>query len=384
MEVAASGNAVVGAAIVGQSRVFSLAPQEWTGTYPAPAPPPFRVSHRWDLLDRHGALIGPLNGVLEGTLSRSAAASVKASASLSLVDTGQVEDWTQVRIRPTITVNGTEWPLGVFLPDVPAVNYSGRQRLMDVALLDRTTILAGDAFGTSYGVQSGTSVTEAIREIIETTGEAATGIYATDELLLTAVESEPDDSKLAVINQLLDAGNYFSLHTDGNGRFRADPYLPPDKRPVVVEFIDGINAELTGLYLPEFTVTRDIGSVPNRVRAVSQSEADVPALVAEARNETGNEFSFEHLGFWRTLVETDVKTTSQEALQAYAERRLADASAPQQTIEIEHPPYDFTVNDVVSFESREHGVRGRFTVQNQEWSLTFDGMVSTKLRKVVE
>src|SRR5699024_11398995 len=119
-----------------------------------------------------------------------------------------------------------------------------------------------------------------------------------------------------------------------------------------------------GLYLPEFEVARDIGSVPNRVRAVSQSGEDEPALVAEARNETGDEFSFDHLGFWRTLVVTEVKTTSQAALQAYAERRLAEASAPQQTITIEHPPYDFTINDVVSFTSREHGVEGRFTVQN--------------------
>ena len=53
-------------------------------------------------------------------------------------------------------------------------------------------------------------------------------------------------------------------------------------------------------------------------------------------------------------------------------------------MEIEHPPYDFTVNDVVSFESQQHSVSGLFTVQNQDWSLAFDGMVATKLRKVVD
>ena len=345
----------------------------------------FRVRHTYDLLDRSGSYLGALQGVLagSGSVSRSAAASVKASASVSIVDTGQIEDWTQVRIRPVIEVNGTEWPLGVFLPDVPEVTYGEQQRI-EVSLLDKTTILQGDAFGRSYGIEKGTNVTQAIREIIETTGEPATGIEDTDEQLLTSVESEPDDNKLQVVNQLLDAAGCFSLYTDGHGNFQADPYVKPAQRPVAVEFVDGQNAQLRGLYLPEFTVARDIGSVPNRVRAVSQSEEDTPALVAEAVNEVGNEFSFEHLGYWRTHVETDVQTTSQSALQQYAERRLIELSSPQETIEIEHPPYDFTVNDVVSFQSREHGVEGLFTVQNQDWSLAFDGMVTTKLRKVVD
>ncbi|WP_193118437.1 hypothetical protein [Brachybacterium tyrofermentans] len=280
-------------------------------------------------------------------------------------------------------VNGTEWPLGVFLPDVPEVTY-GQQQQLDVSLLDKTTILQGDAFGRSYGIEKGSNVTQAIREIIETTGELATGIDDEGEQLLTSVESEPDDSKLQVVNQLLDAAGYFSLHTDGHGNFQADPYIKPARRPVSVEFVDGVNASLTGLYLPEFAVTRDIGAVPNRVRAVSQSEEDLPALVAEARNEAGNEFSFEHLGHWRTQVETDVQTTSQAALQAYAERRLIELSSPQETVKIEHPPYQLTVNDVVSFESREHGVSGLYTVQNQDWTLAFDGMVQSKLRKVVD
>ena len=289
----------------------------------------FNVKHTYDLLDRSGAHLGALSGVLtgSGSVSRSAAASVKASAQLSLVNTGQVEDWTQVRIRPVIEVNGESWPLGVFLPDVPQTIY-GQQQQIDMQLLDKTTILQGDAFGRSYGIEKGANVTQAIREVIETTGEPATGIEHSDEQLLTSMESEPDDTKLQVINQLLDAAGYFSLHTDGHGNFQADPYLKPARRPVRVEFVDGVNATLRGLYLPEFSVEQDFGSVPNRVRAVSQSEEDQPALVAEAVNESGDRFSFEHLGYWRTTVETDVQTTSQTALQSYAERRLHQPVVP--------------------------------------------------------
>ncbi|MDN5686456.1 MAG: hypothetical protein L0G94_07195 [Brachybacterium sp.] len=378
-----SSAALVGTAVVGEARVGSLEPEDWSGTYPAPALPPFRVSHRWDLLDRSGVLLGQLDGVLSGSLSRSAAASIKASASLSLVDTGQVTDWTQVRLRPVVTVNGTEWPLGVFLPDVPAQSFEGAQRLLDVALLDKTTILDGDSFGVTYGIEKGVNVAAAVRDIIESTGEPATGIEDTDDVLVTTIEAEPDDSKLAVINSLLDAANYFSLYTGGNGGFNADPYVKPARRPVSVEFIDGENAR--SVYLPDFTREQDVGSVPNRVRAVSQSGEDEPALSAEAVNtDPASPYSFDRLGYWRTLVETEVKTTSQASLQAYAERRLIEASSPQEVVEIEHPPYRVTINDVVSFTSREHGIDGLFTVTNQDWDLVFDGMVTSKLRKVVD
>lgn len=345
----------------------------------------FRVNYTYDLLDRSGAYLGPLQGVLQGSgsLTRSAAASVKASAQVSVVDTGQVTDWTQVRVRPVIEVNGESWPLGVFLPDVPEVKY-GDQQQVDVSLLDKTTILDGDAFGYSFGVQKGANVADAIRDIIETTGEPATGIEDSPDLLLTALESEPDDSKLAVVNLLLDAANCFSLHTDGDGNFRADPYLAPARRPVTHAFVDGAGARVVGLYRPEFTVTQDIGSVPNRVRAVSQSEEDTPALVATAEDtDPSSPFSFGRLGYWRTHVERDVKTTSQAALQAYAERRLVDLSSPQETVQIEHPPYQVTINDVVSFRSDRYGLDGLYTVQNQDWSLAFDGMVNSKLRKVI-
>lgn len=347
-----------------------------------------RVKWSYDLLDRSEARIGPLAGVQVGTgsITRSASASIKSSASLTLADTGQVKDWTQVRIRPVISVDGRSWPLGVFLPDVPEVEYSDGGRIMEISLMDKTVILDGDAFGVSYGVQKDTSVTDAVRNIIETTGEPATGIESSSEKLRTSIESEPDDSKLAVINTLLDAANFFSLYTDGNGRFHADPYLEPGRRPVVVEFVDEENARLVeGLYAPKFTMTHDIGSVPNHVRAVSQSDEDEPALVADAWNEDPDSpFSFDRLGFWRTHVESDVATTSQASLNAYAQRRLRELSSPQETVEIEHPPYEVTINDAVTFASRKHGIDGLWTVQNQEWSASFDGLVQSKLRRVQE
>lgn len=347
----------------------------------------FRVRHWYELLDRSGVRLGRLDGVAvgSGTIARSAAATVKASASITVQDTGQVTDWTQVRVQPWIEVNGTAWPLGVFIPDVPADTYTGTGRTVEVALLDKATILDGDSFGVTYGVEKGTLVAAAVRQIIESTGEPATGIEDDGAALLTSVESEPGASKLSIVNDLLAAAGYFSLHTSGHGSFRADPYVRPSQRPVLADFTDQDNAGVTGLYVPNFTREQDVGAVPNRVRVVSQAGESDEALTAEAVNtDPDSPYSFDRLGYWRTVVEEDVQTTSQAALQSYAERRLIDLSAPQETVEIEHPPYDLTINDVVRFRSDQYGLDGLYTIQNQDWALSYDGMVRAKLRRVVE
>lgn len=347
----------------------------------------FRVRHWYELLDRSGALLGRLDGVVAGSgrVTRSAAASVKASAQITVRDTGQVDDWTQVRVQPWTDVNGTSWPLGVFLPDVPSHTFTSTGQVVDVALLDKATILDGDSFGVTYGVPKGTPVASAVRQIIESTGETPTGIEDDGKVLATSLEAEPSDSKLSLVNDLLSAAGYFSLHTSGWGVFRADPYVEPARRPVLAEFTDQQDGvSVTGLYLPEFTAEQDVGAVPNRVRVVSQAGEDEEAWTAEAVNDDPDSpYSFDRLGFWRTVVETDVQTTSQAALQAYAERRLIDMSSPQETLMVEHPPYDLTVNDVVRFRSAQYGLDGLYTIQNQEWPLAYDGLVQATLRKVV-
>lgn len=342
----------------------------------------------YDLLDRSGAYLGPLEGVERGSgsVTRSSAASIKASASLSLTDVGQVASWLDVRIRPTITTaDGDSWPLGVYLPDVPERAYSDHSRVMEVSLLDKTTILDGDSFGTTYGIAKGTTVTSAVRDIIASTGEPPTGIEDSDAALRGGIEWEPDATKLQVVNDLLSAGNFFSLHTGGNGGFRADPYKRPADRAPTAEFVDGESADLLGVYLPEFTREHDIGHIPNRVRVTSQADGEEEALTAEAVNtDPDDPFSFDRRGFWITHVEADVDTTGQAALNAYANRRLIELSGPQETVTISHPPGRTTINDTVTFSSRLHEIDGLWIVQRQEWTLSYDGMISSTLRRVID
>ncbi|HLS00695.1 MAG TPA: hypothetical protein VK054_01745, partial [Beutenbergiaceae bacterium] len=110
----------------------------------------FHITYRYELLTRDERSLGDLEGVVKGSgqHSESAQSSVHTSAQVSIRDTGQVEDWAQVRVKPWVTVNGVEWPLGVFVPAIPSWEYTPDGfRVADVTLADKTILLERDYFG---------------------------------------------------------------------------------------------------------------------------------------------------------------------------------------------------------------------------------------------
>lgn len=349
------------------------------------------VDYTYQLLDSNGDDLGPLAGVIRGSGQSwfSAAASVKSGASLTFSNTGQVKNWLDVRIQPWVRVDGDEWPLGVFIPDVPDRGFTNMGETTQVNLLDKLSILDGDWFGETFGAPAGTIVTDAVRDVIDSTGEAAGAITESDAALLTAIEWEPDATKLRIVNDMLDAATHFSLWTDGHGSFQVTPWVRPARRPISVEYVDGENGvSLAGVYAPQFTLKHDVGRIPNVYIAISQADGDNEALRAEAVNTNPDDpYSLPNRGYRKLPengVELNVKTTSQTALNEHAQRRLIELSEPQETVMIQHRPNRTTINDAVTFASRQFGIEGLFTVQRQEWTHAFNGLVTSTLRKVVD
>jgi len=353
------------------------------------------IEYKYQLLSRTGQDLGPLAGVRRGSgqTTFSAASSVKSSASIVLENTGQIESWLDVRIQPWVSVDGDEWPLGVFIPDVPERAFNNLGETAQVNLLDKLSILDGDSFGETFGAPAGTVVTEAVRDIIDSTGEPAGAITDSDAALLTAIEWEPQDSKLKIVNDMLDAATFFSLWTDGRGNFQVTPWDRPARRPVRAEYVDGEDGvhvvnPLAGAYAPDFTARHDVGKIPNVYIAISQGDGDEEALRSEAINTNPDDpYSRPRRGYRKLPengVEMNVKTTSQAALDEHAARRLIELSEPQETVTIRHRPGRTRINDAVRFTSRTYGIEGLFTVQRQEWVHAFDGLVTSTLRRVVD
>ena len=358
------------------------------------------TAFRYDLLDRSEGYLGQLDTVADGgSLSWSAQASIKSGGTIPVTDPGRDIDWVTSRVRPVAVLSSgdtatlLEVPLGVYLPAAPEETWTDEGRSWTVDLLDKASILdqdvpvdaAGNA--TAYTAPAGSNVVALVAALIQSTGEAVTAIEPGPEVLTSAMVFEPGTTKLKIVNELLDAGNYFSLWVDGAGQFRVTKYRDPASRGVVYDLLTPFSRGPRSLMAPDWSRERDVWSVPNRYVAVSQGDGETEGLVATASNtDPDSPFSFQSRGRWVTQIEEGVEATSLAALQGYADRKLAAAGASSK-IDVHHAYLpDLLINSTVRFRY-DHPGQGALdmlcTVSNTEVALDPVALCRSTLREVV-
>jgi len=344
------------------------------------------TSFRYDLLSREEAPKGVLDGVDEGrpgSLDWVANASVKGGGSITIVDIGQSVDWLNDRIRPVIIIDGVgEFPLGVFLFSETPETWGDTGRSWTVGLLDKTTIPDQDAVDTTYALDAGTVITTAVTDLITSTGETNIAVTPSTATLAGPLVWDAGTTKLQIINDLLAAANYFSLHCDGNGQFRAEPYIRPAARPILWEFLDGE----TAIYSPDFERDIDLFNIPNKVVAVGQGSASTAALTSTATNEDPTSpYSYPSRGRWITSTVTGVEAADQATLDARARRRLIELTSPTASVAVQHAYVPgLTANDVVRLRRVPAGIDARHVVSKTQITLDGTALVKTTLTEVVD
>lgn len=326
-------------------------------------------SFRYDLLDRFDNVVQRLDGVLPGgTLDFSVSADIRGSGSVQAFGLNGI-DWLLHRIRVTYTADELVVPVITALVSVPTEQHSSPGVATQIDLYDKTSILLEDNFGATYAVAAGTNIIDKVVEVIASTNELKVAIEPSTATLTNSMVWEPNTPKLRIVNDLLDAANYFSVWADGLGFFRSVPYTAPAYRAVRYNFVD----DETGLYLPAFTRSYDPYSVPNRFIVVGKTDGETEALSKTATVDDGRP--------WRTRTETDVEYADEATLQAIAERKLATARQVGETFDITHPYLGFGLNDAVTFTNQR--VEQRLAVcQKQTWTLQAGGLILSTLRTV--
>lgn len=332
-------------------------------------------SYRFELLDTEDRILGPLDGVLGGKVDLSTSATVRGSGSLDVVLPRDANlDLLSHRVRVSYEWDGGVVPLITALPSVPAEDFGGTSKRLTIALKDKLSILDGDAFGYSYAIPAGANLVAAVHAILLSAGQTA--LIEASDATSGGRTWDPNESKLRIINDLLDAANYSSLFADGLGRFRALPYVEPHARPLMWHFEDTPGR---GSYLPEFTRNFDPYSVVNRVVCVGKTEGDVEADHAEARD-YDSPYGYVARGFWKSQVDTDVDGD----LQAQADRRLVENRNVYEMLEVTHPYLGFGIDMHVGRVALTNGGRTWAAVcQRQEWTLTPGALIRSNLRVVV-
>ena len=359
-----------------------------------------RTRFTYDILDGAHNVKGRLDGVEPGgTLRWSASASVKGTGSIPVRDVGQDIDWLNDRIRITAWTSDDGRPevrttLGIYLAAAPVETWEAGRRSWDVELVDRSSILDQDIMTTAqngpltYSVPAGRCVLWATKEIIADAGETAPLIAGDEGTKLTRdMTWDIGETRLRIINDLLDAGNFLSLWVNGDGEFMVSKADRPQDRPVLYEMWGPLIEGDRAVFAPDWSHDRDIYSIPNRLLAVEEGDGDDEGEAAIAVNmDPSSPYSFQSRhGRWVTeVVEGTSVTAAAGALQEWTERRLAQMTEVSSSLSVEHlflP--DLRPNAVIRFGAGDlDSILTR--VESTEMTLDAASMVRTELREVVD
>lgn len=340
-------------------------------------------SWRYDLLDINDQKIGELDGVTGATFEFSVASTIRSGGSLECKVDGI--NWLAVRIQPWYTMEAEgeiiTWPIGVFIPASPGIQFSGEGYNRAIDLYDKLQILDQDRVETTYSVAPGVVVTTLIKSILVGIGETRDAITPSTATVRSAMVWEADTSKLQIINDLLASINYFSLWADGYGVFQGTPYQPPSGRGLSWIFED----DAESIYSPDFFNNRDDFNVPNKVALVSTSTDEVAALTAVATNENPlSPYSYNRRGRWITTTEKDIEVANQTTLNLMAQRRLVELSDVASTFDIAHALIPLNLNDAVKFIRSTEGISSVGVIQKMSFGTGVGELVKTTIREVAQ
>lgn len=393
-----------------------------------------RVSFRVELLDQYEHLIKELEGVApDGSLEWSASSSVKGTGKIEITDTDQDIDFLNDRVRISIITEDDyrdeeETPLGVFLMAAPTAEWKDGVRSWSVELSDKTSILDVDTMYTgsiissssssssssseddgviegpeedegsssshssgksgmpkSFSVEKDDNVIQMVKAIIADSGEESPAISTADSKVKKDMVWDVKDSRLKIINDLLDSANYRSLWCDGKGRFRATKYKKPSRRKPLYRMIKPFTDGDESLMKNEWSHDEDIYDVPNRLIAIENGTGDDEGDVAVAENrDKKSKFSYDNRERWITQVEDGVNISDDESLEDWAERKLHSAMEVTSKLKISHLYLpDVMVNEVVKVDAGE--VKDSLCkIEKTEISLDPEDLVETELNEVAD
>ena len=319
---------------------------------------------RWTvwLLDESDNRVRVLRTVEGGAVSVVAQSRLGGSGDLTLVE--QV-DWLSARCQIVYDpgTGDSEWPVATMLFTSPETTYEATRTVYDVQLLSKMSVVDEDTVEATYSLAAGVNIIDTVVSLILSTGETRIAVTPSDATLTNPLVWDAGESKLTIINELLQAAGYWSLWCDGSGMFRVEPWRAPAERVVSWTF----TTDQTSIVEAGHKFTQDMSSVPNKFVVVGEGDDETPPLIGVATNtDPGSPYSWQSRGRWITHTETGVEADSQEVIDQIAKRRLLDAMSPVGKISVTHGIVPLEPDQLVVFRD---GDEVRATVQRMKFTL---------------
>ena len=327
-----------------------------------------------------------------GTIERNLDTDTKESGSVGHVgalDLGA--DLVRVWLDATFPDGSTESvALGTFLASTTSRDYDGMASTSTVTLTGRLGELSATQFAQPFYLPAGTNLVSYAAQVARSCGlsvDADHSDYVSTEPLYYGIQSgdqkasSQSQTKLAVVNDLLDRAGFDSARTDPYGTVLMRRSQGVADRAPSWSFVEGRNAR----FLRSVTDERDTTGVANVVYAVYTGAAteggeQVTTIGVATDDDPASPWSAASLG--REIV-------ARYDYQEYATRAQADAKAAemlastrsvQRKVALSHVYAPTTIGDAVRVDYRSAGITNTMAVRTQRITLGDGCLTETEAR----
>lgn len=354
------------------------------------------TSYRFMRVDRKSGLeTSVLNAFRGGSITRNDDTRIKESAQFPMF--GEVDFGPDlVRVYMTVEWAGGESEdvvLGTFLPVVPGRSIRDGYSTAQVKMYGRLQELLDDKFSAPVTVARGENAVGVARRVCEECGLAVVAdpsSYAVTETRAYGVgasqnNSEVGDTKLDMVNDLLDLAGFRAAYTDPMGRVVMERYRDPaDIAPSWTFSQDDPSVRLD----PAIEEERDYTDAANHVVVVYGPDQDGRAVAADAWDrDPASPLSTVSRGraITRSYSYSGLPPGKTDAeMQAYADKRASTLLSTSQSViwrlRTRHPYIPVRVNDTIDFYYPDGGVQGKFQVRAQTLTLGGGCAVDSEVR----
>lgn len=292
---------------------------------------------------RNSAALGELHASPNGsspTLRVDDSAEIKSSLTgtfypdVTDADGRPVEaDWYTDEIQPVLIIDGTEHPLGVFMPATITPQENQGVKTLHIEAYDRCWRVRDSYTITRPSYASGTAYLTVIETLLINAGVEL--VIATPNTATLAERREDWDigtSYLQIINELLGEINYNPLWFNTDGAAILEPKSVPD----VANIEHTLDArDVRSLILPKITRESDVYSAPNVFLCIcSNPDKDGDMAATAENNNPQSPISIPRRGRRVMKVVQLNNIASQDELQAYADNLCNESLIGSETIRI--------------------------------------------------
>ena len=233
------------------------------------------------------------------------------------------------RLRPVVTIDGTEHPLGIYMVISAPESLSDTGSVYNLESYDESMILKQSAFTERTNYTAGTEYLTVINSILTACGFTRVVEDPTTAVLATDIEIAPGETYLSVLNTFLDGINYEHIYMDNDGYIHVQAV--ENKTTADFVYSDRKNMRI----IPPITKTTDLYNLPNVLVGVcSLPELDDPITYTKENTDPNSKISIPSRGYKVVKVYNLYNTADQQALEDYIDQRYYESTQVTETVDI--------------------------------------------------